>query len=171
MKNLLTTYSVVLSLVLTGCAGVATKRSDAATQSSSSQQTLIAQTLDALHERAAVADFAGYFDLYAQDAVFMGTDRTEYWPLTDFKAYTKPHFAEGNGWTYVPIERHIHTNGRTAWFEERLQNEKYGEVRGTGVLIQTTTGWKVAQYNLALPLPNELFGDIAQRVIDYYSND
>ena len=129
----------------------------------------IAQTLDQLHQRAAAADFDGYFDLYAQGAVFMGTDRSEYWPLVEFKAYTKPHFSQGNGWTYVPIERIVHRNGVTAWFEERLQNQKYGEVRGTGVLVHTNRGWKVAQYNLALPLPNELFGTMAADVIEYYA--
>lgn len=133
--------------------------------------TNIEQTLNSLHKRASAADFEGYFDLYTQDAVFMGTDRTEYWPIQEFKAYTSPLFSRGRGWTYVPSERKIHINGTTAWFEERLENSKYGEVRGTGVLISTDNGWKVAQYNLALPLPNELFDGIAQRVIDYYKTE
>ncbi len=161
-----TSFFLSVGLLLLGLAGCA----NTATQGPS-DAIVIAQTLDSLHERAAAADFDGYFDLYAKNAVFMGTDRAEYWPLADFKAYTQPHFSKGNGWTYVPTERHLHVNDSTAWFEERLQNEKYGEVRGTGVLVRTTTGWKVAQYNLTLPLPNELFGEIAREVIDYYAED
>jgi len=156
-----------LILGLTACANTASQT----TSQTTSEATDIAETLDSLHNRAAAADFDGYFALYAEDAVFMGTDRTEVWPLVDFKAYTKPHFSKGNGWTYVPTERQVHINAGTAWFEERLQNEKYGEVRGTGVLVRTAAGWKVAQYNLTLPLPNELFSEIARQVIDYYATD
>lgn len=160
-----------LALGLSGCQNVTAGTSTEAvsTEVVGTATSDIEQTLDDLHKLAAAADFDGYFALYAPYAVFMGTDRTEYWPLKEFKAYTKPRFTNGIGWTYVPTARKIHLNGATAWFEERLQNKKYGEVRGTGVLVRTESGWKVAQYNLALPLPNELFGDIAQRVIEYYS--
>jgi ketosteroid isomerase-like protein len=35
------------------------------------------EVLDALHARASAADFDGYFELYTDDAVFLGTDATE----------------------------------------------------------------------------------------------
>lgn len=124
--------------------------------------------LDELHARAAAADYEGYFALFAEDAVFLGTDRSEYWPLEEFKAYARSRFASGSGWTYRPLERFVHLRGQVAWFEERLQHERYGETRGTGVLVETGDGWRVAQYNLTLPLPNDLFADVATRVADYY---
>ena len=130
--------------------------------------TAVEAVLDALHDRAAAADFEGYFALYAEGAVFLGTDRDEYWPLADFKAYTRERFATGTGWTYVPTERFVHVNGATAWFEERLQHARYGETRGTGVLVQTKDGWRVAQYNLTLPIPNDLFVSVAEDIKTFY---
>lgn len=131
----------------------------------------IAQVLDALHERASEADFAGYFELYHERAVFLGTDREEYWPLEAFKAYARPHFEAGRGWSYRPTERFIHVAGDTAWFEERLQHDTYGETRGTGVLLRTDAGWRVAQYNLTLPIPNALFRDIAGDIAEHYAGE
>lgn len=128
----------------------------------------VEQVLDALHERAAAADFDGYFDLYHPHAVFLGTDRAEYWPLDDFKAYAKPRFEAGQGWSYAPTERFVHVAGDTAWFEERLHHARYGEFRGTGVLLRTDDGWRVAQYNLTLPIPNPLFETTADAVAEHY---
>jgi ketosteroid isomerase-like protein len=131
----------------------------------------VSAVLDALHEQAAAADFEGYFSLYHDDAVFMGTDRAEYWPLAEFKSYTQARFADGTGWTYSASERVIHLSGDAAWFEERLQHDRYGETRGTGVLLRTPSGWKVAQYNLTLPIPNDLFEHMATEIAEYYANE
>ena len=130
--------------------------------------------LDDLHAQAAAANFLGYFELYSADAVFLGTDRSEYWPLEEFKAYTKPRFETGKGWTYTPISRQLHFHGNAAWFEEELLSENYGRVRGTGVLVKRTSAsdqsnrWRVAQYNLTLPIPNPLFSDIAKNIKEFY---
>ena len=130
--------------------------------------------LDDLHAQAAAANFLGYFELYAPTAVFLGTDRSEYWPLEEFKAYTKPRFETGKGWTYTPISRQLHFHGNTAWFEEELRSESYGRVRGTGVLVKLPDAasgsdlWRVAQYNLTLPIPNPLFSDVAKNIKEFY---
>lgn len=129
----------------------------------------VAAILDALHERASRADFAGYFELYDERAVFLGTDRSEYWPLAEFKAYTQARFASGTGWTYVPTERFVHVDGDAAWFEERLRHARYGETRGTGVLLRRPAGWRIVQYNLTLPVPNELFTEIAADIESHYT--
>lgn len=125
-----------------------------------------AATLDRLHAAASLADGAAYFALFAPDAVFLGTDATERWTVEQFRAYAEPFFARGQGWTYVPTERHVFVNpaGDTAWFDERLANEKYGEVRGTGVLVRAGQRWLVAQYNLAFPVPNALAPDLVERI-------
>lgn len=134
----------------------------------SGERNEIDAVLNALHERAAQADFDGYFALFHDRAVFLGTDRDERWPLAEFKAYTKGRFDTGTGWTYHPTERFITVEGATAWFEERVLSAKYGETRGTGVLLKTDDGWKIAQYNLVLPTPNDLFDDVAKQVKDFY---
>lgn len=133
-------------------------------------EAAVGRVLDALHRRAAAADFAGYFELYDERAVFLGTDRDEYWTLSEFKEYTRSRFASGTGWTYRPTERFIHTAGDAAWFEERLQHARYGETRGTGVLLKTAAGWRIVQYNLTLPIPNALFGEIAAEVSAHYAD-
>ena len=123
-------------------------------------------TLDALHGAAARADGTEYFALFAPDAVFLGTDATERWTLEEFRAYAEPFFRRGQGWSYRATERHVFLgeDGRTAWFDERLENAKYGEVRGSGVLVLRGGAWLVAQYNLAFPVPNELAPDLVERI-------
>jgi len=118
----------------------------------------IEHTLDQIHVQASKADFDAYFDLYTDNAVFIGTDATERWPIEEFKGYAGPLFAQGRGWTYTVLERHVvlAPGGDVAWFDERLDNNNLGETRGSGVLLRTESGWKVAQYNLTIPIPNEL---------------
>jgi hypothetical protein len=123
-------------------------------------------TLDALHAAAARADGAAYFALFAPRAVFVGTDATEHWDLAAFRAYAQPIFAKGQGWTYTPLERHVSLadDGEVAWFEERLQNSKYGETRGSGVLVRDGEHWLVAQYVLSIPVPNALAPKVVELI-------
>lgn len=113
--------------------------------------------LDDFHAAAAQADGARYFAHFAAGAVFLGTDASERWSVDEFRAYAEPYFARGQGWTYVPVERHVTVaaGAATAWFDERLRHAKYGEVRGSGVLVAEAESWKIAQYNLAFPVPND----------------
>lgn len=115
------------------------------------------EVLDNIHKYASEANFEGYFDLYTDDAIFLGTDATERWTISEFKEYAEPAFERG-GWTYVMSERHvfISSDGNTAWFDERLDNEGFGECRGTGALVKIDGEWKVSQYNLTVPVPNAL---------------
>jgi len=79
-------------------------------------------------------------------------------------------FASGTGWTYFMKERNVFfsDDGKTAWFDEILISKKYGEYRGTGVLIFLETEWKIAQYNLLLPIPNNLMKKYAAEIKNYY---
>jgi hypothetical protein len=115
-------------------------------------------TLDAWHTAASRADGERYFALLHPEAIFFGTDATERWDKAAFEAYAQPYFSEGHGWTFLPRDRHVYLTelGRIAWFDERLDNEKYGECRGTGVLVRTGRDWTIVQYNLTIPVPNEL---------------
>lgn len=126
----------------------------------------VAATLDALHSAASDADGDRYFALFAEEGVFLGTDATERWTVEQFKAYALPFFERGRGWTYTPTERHVYVSedGTTAWFDERLENEGLGDTRGTGVLVLRDGDWKVAQYNLTIPVPNELASDLVARI-------
>jgi len=122
--------------------------------------------LDQLHRSASEADGGTYFALFTDDAVFLGTDVTERWTLPEFRAFAEPYFADGRGWTYTATERHVDVapDGDTAWFDEILWNETYGTCRGTGVLIRTDAGWRIVQYHLTIPIPNELARELTARI-------
>ncbi len=135
----------------------------AAAQSPSAE---VATVLDNLHRLASEADFAGYFALYTDDAVFLGTDATERWTKAEFQDYARGSFDAGRGWSYTPTERHIFLSpdGSTAWFDERLTNSSFGETRGTGVLVRDAGEWKIAQYNLTIPIPNQIAREVVGRI-------
>lgn len=122
--------------------------------------------LDDWHQAAARGDGPAYFGAFTSDAVFLGTDKTERWTVQEFEAELGHHFDGVNAWTYVSTERHVSLGplGMTAWLDERLQNEKYGEVRGSGALQRTEQGWRIAQYVMSFPVPNALAPDLVERV-------
>ena len=126
----------------------------------------VGSVIDNLHHMAATANFDGYFDLYSDNAVFIGTDASEVWSVDEFKAYAKPHFDKGTGWTYHPRNRHIYfsSDNNVAWFDELLDNESLGETRGTGVLIKVGDTWKISQYHLTIPVPNSIADDVADLI-------
>ena len=127
----------------------------------------VAAVLDALHEAAAHARTEAYFHLFSEDAVYIGTDVAEFWTLQEFKSYVLPYFSKGRGWTYIPRSREIDlsSSGDIAWFHEILDSESYGTTRGTGVLVRDgEKGWLIAQYPLTFPVPNDLAGEITDRI-------
>jgi hypothetical protein len=132
----------------------------------SDQVAAIGRVLDAFHEAASEADGELYFSLFVDGGVFIGTDVSERWSVAEFKAFAEPYFSQGRGWTYTPRERHIDLSpsGDTAWFDEVLWNEKYGTSRGTGVLVLTDEGWRIAQYHLTFPIPNDLTAELTARI-------
>jgi len=124
------------------------------------EEKAIEEVLNAFHEAAAKANLEAYFSHFAPDGVFIGTDADERWSVPAFKAYVAPHFAKGKGWTYKARERHISFHAGKgavfAWFDELLDSASYGTARGSGVLLKVGKDWKIAQYNLSFPIPNDL---------------
>ena len=129
-------------------------------------KVLVQQVLNLLHQSASEANGKLYFSLFHKNAVFIGTDPNETWSLNAFRVFAQPYFSKGAGWTYRSRDRHIYfsDSNQTAWFDEMLDNDQYGETRGTGVLVKTTAGWKITQYHLTIPIPNELASDITQQI-------
>jgi hypothetical protein len=119
----------------------------------------IAAMLDDWHDAAAHADEARYFSHFAPDGVFLGTDATERWDASSFRVYAHPHFARGRAWAFHAVERHVAVrDASVAWFDERLETERLGRARGSGVVVRDANGaWRIEQYNLALTIPNERF--------------
>jgi phosphohistidine phosphatase SixA len=126
----------------------------------------VACALDDFHDAAAVGDEARYFARLPDDAVFLGTDATERWTGDEFRAFALPYFQRPSAWTYVALQRRVEVadGGAFAWFDEALDNASYGECRGSGVLHRRDGRWVVRQYNLTIPVPNDLAPGLARRV-------
>lgn len=152
--------------LLTGCTPQQPPAPGAPSMTVEEERAAVSAHLDALHEAAANAEHDRYFGLYTEDAVFMGTDATERWNLDQFKGYAEVPFGEGRGWTYTMTERNVFLGPSldVAWFDERLQNANFGETRGTGVLVKQDGQWKIAQYNLTIPVPNDLARGLVEQI-------
>ena len=135
------------------------------------EKKLIDETLNNLHIYASKADGNKYLSLFDDNAIFYGTDAKERWHIDEFSKYALNRFNSGSGWTYIPIKRNIYINGKTAWFDEELENEKYGIFRGTGVLIKKNNKWYITQYNLLLPIPNDLLIDYSKEIKRFLKNE
>lgn len=129
----------------------------------------INQVLDQFHHAAAKADAKVYLNALTDDAIFLGTDASERWTKPQFTAFVLPYFNKGKGWLYEPKDRNIslQQHNSTAFFDEILENKKYGLCRGTGVMTRTTHGWKISQYSLSLMVPNDLAGEITTTIKNF----
>jgi hypothetical protein len=125
--------------------------------------------LDSFHQAAGEANEEKYLGLLAEDAIFLGTDSAERWNKSEFSAFVKPYFSQGQGWLYQPIKRHITpTQARNIFFfDELLENKSYGRCRGSGLLINTENGWKILQYNLSIPVPNAIALQVVASIKGY----
>jgi hypothetical protein len=131
---------------------------------------LLAQTPDAVlddwHHAAAAADEARYFGHFAPDGVFMGTDPGEHWTVTAFREWAKPYFKQKKAWNFTPRDRHVYysKDRAIAWFDELLDTPNLGVCRGSGVLVRIDGVWKIAQYNLAMTIPNALADSVVKQI-------
>lgn len=130
------------------------------------QDVAVAKVLDDFHDAAAKADEKRYFAHFTPDAVFMGTDATERWTVDAFKKFAAPHFQKKSAWTFVPKDRYVvlSPRGDVAWFDEVVDSEHMGACRGTGVLRKIDGTWRIAHYNLTLPIPNDLMKAFSSRI-------
>lgn len=136
-----------------GCAAPRASENEGASQ--------VEAVLDAFHHAASKCDLEGYFQHFSSSGVFLGTDASERWSREEFRAFCAPYFTRGQGWTYTPTARSVRLapDARSAWFDELLHNEKYGEVRGSGVLVQCAGEWWIEHYVMSFTIPNELAGE------------
>ena len=126
----------------------------------------VSAVLDDWHAAAAAADEPRYFSHFAPTGVFIGTDATERWTAAEFRIWAKPHFDKKKAWSFQPHHRKIDVSadGKTAWFDELLDTPNMGACRGSGVLVLLDGAWKIAQYNLSIPIPNALASGIVKQI-------
>ena len=120
------------------------------------QKKNVSKVLDDLNTFAADADFKNYFNLFATESTFIGTDATEVWNKKEFMDYSKPHFDKGKAWNFTSLKRNISfsSDGKYAWFNELLDTQMK-LCRGSGVLEKIGNQWKITQYVLSQTIPND----------------
>lgn len=119
-------------------------------------QENIQQLLDDWHRAAAEANYEVYFELMAEESVFIGTDATENWNKQEFMKWSKPYFDRGKAWSFSALERNIFTgeDEQIGWFDELLDTQM-GICRGSGVVVKENGKWKIKHYVLSIAIPNE----------------
>jgi ketosteroid isomerase-like protein len=120
------------------------------------EKAQITTMLDNFNAAAANADYDGYFGLYTEDAVFIGTDATENWDMSSFKEYARSAFETPPAWAFTALDRNIYVDesGKIAWFDELLDT-RFKIARGSGVLKKVDDQWKVQHYVLSITVPND----------------
>jgi hypothetical protein len=129
-------------------------------------QGAVATILDSWHAAAAAADEEKYFSYFTPDAIFLGTDGTERWTRDEFRKWARPQFARGRAWSFRATARWVYfsPDRSVAWFDEALDTPNMGPCRGSGVLLRVGDTWKIAQYNLSIPIPNDLTDGFVKQI-------
>ncbi len=117
----------------------------------------IGTMLDSFNVAAANADFTTYFNYFADESTFIGTDATEVWDKKAFMIWAKPYFDKKRTWNFTSLKRNIYfsKDKKLAWFDELLDTQMK-ICRGSGVVEKTNGQWKVKQYVLSVTVPNEV---------------
>jgi ketosteroid isomerase-like protein len=126
----------------------------------------VGAVLDDWHQAAAQADEARYFGHLREGAVFLGTDASERWDKAAFRTWARPFFERGRAWTFRALRRTVAfaPGGQVAWFDEDLDTPNLGPARGSGVLVKEAGQWRIAQYNLSVPIPNALMASVKAQI-------
>ena len=124
-------------------------------------KTEIGTMLDGFNVAAAKADFTAYFNYFADESIFIGTDATEVWDKKAFMIWAKPYFDKKRTWDFTSLKRNIYfsKDGKLAWFDELLDTQMK-ICRGSGVVEKINGVWKVKQYVLSVTVPNEVVDKI-----------
>ena len=152
----ISSYLSVIGLTLFGC--------DVKIKESNQDVVYIEKLIDDWHLAAAESDYQKYFDFFAEESYFLGTDAKENWDLEAFKQYAKPHFDRLKGWKFKSLERHIYfsKDSKVVWFDELLQTSMK-LCRGSGVLVKKDQGnWRLKHYVLSATVPNENVRDLIE---------
>jgi ketosteroid isomerase-like protein len=111
--------------------------------------------LAALYDAGAKSDATAFVSLLTEDAVVLGLDGENRLQGQALRDFISASFAQGKSWSYRSSARQtqLSADGAVAWFDEILEQES-AHGRSSGVLVRTGEGWKIAQYNVTLPLAN-----------------
>ncbi|NIF06357.1 nuclear transport factor 2 family protein [Chryseobacterium sp. Tr-659] len=151
MKKLTTAYTLILFLLGFSLISAQSKNKF------EKEKSEISTMLDAFNAAAAKADYNAYFNYFADESTFIGTDATEIWDKKAFMVWAKPYFDKKKTWNFTALKRNIYfsKDGKLAWFDELLDTQMK-ICRGSGVVEKINGNWKVKQYVLSMTVPNEV---------------
>ena len=132
-------------------------------QTETAEKETINNLLDSWHKAASDANFKDYFNAFAENSIYIGTDATENWNKKQFEAFAKPYFDKGKAWDFTSVERNIYFSAdkKMAWFDELL-NTQMKICRGSGILEFKNGQWKVKHYVLSMTIPNDNVDAVVQ---------
>lgn len=109
--------------------------------------------LDALHRAGAEANPATFISLLTADAVVLGLPGNTRLSGQSLRDHIGASFSSSEAWNYRGAQRQIRysDDGAVAWFDESLEHDQQGRGWGSGVLVRSGAGWRVAQYSLNMP--------------------
>ena len=127
------------------------------------QKKNVSKVLDDLNLFAAQADYKNYFDLFAEESIYIGTEAGEVWNKEEFMAWSKPYFDRGKAWNFTSLKRNIYfsKDGTYAWFDELLDTQMK-ICRGSGMLEKIGGKWKIRQYVLSVTVPNDVVDEVTK---------
>lgn len=127
------------------------------------EKTAISKILDDFNVAAANAEFDKYFNFFADESTFIGTDAKEIWNKNEFKEWAKPFFDKSTTWNFTSLKRNIYfsQDGKYAWFDELLDTQMK-ICRGSGVLEKVGNQWKIKQYVLSATIPNDVIDNVTK---------
>lgn len=151
MKKLKTAYTLILFVLGFSLFSAQSKNTF------EKEKSEISTMLDTFNVAAAKADYNTYFNFFADESTFIGTDATEIWNKKEFMVWAKPHFDKKKTWNFKALKRNIYfsKDGKLAWFDELLDTQMK-ICRGSGVVEKINGSWKVKQYVLSVTVPNEV---------------
>lgn len=151
MKKLIAIHTFVVFLL--GCSLLSAQ----AKNKFEKEKSEISTMLDAFNVAAAKADYDTYFNYFADESTFIGTDATEIWDKKAFMVWAKPYFDKKKTWNFTALKRNIYfsKDGKIAWFDELLDTQMK-ICRGSGVVEKINGSWKVKQYVLSVTVPNDV---------------
>ncbi|MDQ0594640.1 ketosteroid isomerase-like protein [Chryseobacterium ginsenosidimutans] len=152
MKKIIIVFTLILLMI-----GVAEISAQSKNGEFGKEKIEIGKLLDDFNVAAAKADFNAYFNFYAEESTFIGTDATEIWDKQAFMVWAKPYFDKKKTWNFTSLKRNIYfsRDGKLAWFDELLDTQMK-ICRGSGVVEKLNGQWKVKQYVLSVTVPNDV---------------
>ena len=136
------------------------KAQDKVAEGEDLQEIALNQLMDTWHLAAAKANADVFFGLMAEDAIYIGTDKTERWRRDELREWAKGAFARESAWTFTATERNWRIEGdyQFAVCDELLETWM-GPCRSTAVLTWTNGNWQIIHYQLSVTIDNDKIED------------